>query len=200
MHSLMYISNQHGIGRLYFSITSLFNVGHHRWNMEVDLQSLFVLHVTWCAQLYSLAETRQPPPIPPHWTRIRGRYWSADRRHLFVTPWWARHRCIWRYTVQQTTDQKCNMLNHVFCTGLVRTMKMRNAWQKQSTKWDTTGRILCTFFLEKILAITNEFFQSITLIIFILWKRHWKMSAKEEQCTKIFYFRVSACIGIPQFM
>ncbi len=25
--------------------------------MEVDLQSLFGLHVTWCAQLYSLAET-----------------------------------------------------------------------------------------------------------------------------------------------
>ncbi len=35
-------------------------------NMEVDLQSLFGLHVTWCAQLYSLAETRNPPsPHPP---------------------------------------------------------------------------------------------------------------------------------------
>jgi hypothetical protein len=30
--------------------------------MEVDLQSLFGLHVTWCAQLYSLAETPQLPP------------------------------------------------------------------------------------------------------------------------------------------
>ncbi len=29
----------------------------HRLNMEADLQSLFRLHVTWCAQLYSLAET-----------------------------------------------------------------------------------------------------------------------------------------------
>ncbi len=28
--------------------------------MEVDLQSLFGLHVTWCAQLYSLAETLTP--------------------------------------------------------------------------------------------------------------------------------------------
>ncbi len=27
--------------------------GFHRLNMEVDLQSLFGLHVTWCAQLYS---------------------------------------------------------------------------------------------------------------------------------------------------
>jgi hypothetical protein len=34
--------------------------------MEVDLQSLFGLHVKWCAQLYSLAETRPrtPPPRP----------------------------------------------------------------------------------------------------------------------------------------
>jgi hypothetical protein len=41
----------------------------HRLNIEVDLQSLFGLHVTGCAQLYSLAETPQtpsPPPIPPH--------------------------------------------------------------------------------------------------------------------------------------
>ncbi len=31
--------------------------------MEVDRQSLFGLHVTWCAQLYSLAEA---PELPPH--------------------------------------------------------------------------------------------------------------------------------------
>ncbi len=37
----------------------------HRLNMEVDLQTLFGLHVTWCAQLYSLAKTLQLPP-PPH--------------------------------------------------------------------------------------------------------------------------------------
>ncbi len=34
--------------------------------MEVDLQSLFGLHVKWCAQLYSLAETPQLPPSPLH--------------------------------------------------------------------------------------------------------------------------------------
>ncbi len=34
--------------------------------MGVDLQRLFGLHVTWCAQLYSLAETLQLPPLPPH--------------------------------------------------------------------------------------------------------------------------------------
>ncbi len=37
----------------------------HKLNMELDLQSLFGLHVTWCAQLYSLAETGQPY-IRPH--------------------------------------------------------------------------------------------------------------------------------------
>ncbi len=29
--------------------------------VEVDLKSLFGLHVTWCAQQYSLAETLQLP-------------------------------------------------------------------------------------------------------------------------------------------
>ncbi len=55
----------------------------HRLNMEVDIQSLFGLYVTWCVQLYSLAETPQPPPIG---TRItRALLVSKDRRHLFVT-------------------------------------------------------------------------------------------------------------------
>ncbi len=43
--------------------------GRHRLNMELDLQSLFGLHtlsrdVHSCSQLFSLAETTQPPP--PH--------------------------------------------------------------------------------------------------------------------------------------
>jgi len=55
--------------------------------MKVHLQSLFGLHVTLCAQLYSLAET---PPLPPS-SRIGTRIWGAllvskDRRHLLVTP------------------------------------------------------------------------------------------------------------------
>ncbi len=67
--------------------------GSHRLNMEVDLQSLFGLHVTWCARLYSLAETAvtpsYPSPIPPHWDSCtRALLVNKDsRRHLFVTPW-----------------------------------------------------------------------------------------------------------------
>ncbi len=50
----------------------------HRLNMELDLQSFFGLHVTWCEQLYSVSETPHPPSSPPRiWTRLRGLYWSA---------------------------------------------------------------------------------------------------------------------------
>ncbi len=49
----------------------------HRLNIELDLQSLFGLHVTWCAQLHSLAETPQSPRTPAFGLDIRERYWSA---------------------------------------------------------------------------------------------------------------------------
>jgi hypothetical protein len=55
--------------------------------MELDLQSLFELHVKRCAQLYSLAEKTRNPPPPAFGLDIRGRYRSAkDRRHLLVIP------------------------------------------------------------------------------------------------------------------
>ncbi len=61
-------------GRHYCVPSSAKNTGpfyslrrEHRLNMELDLQSLFGLHVTWCAQIYSLADTQQPgPPFSPH--------------------------------------------------------------------------------------------------------------------------------------
>ncbi len=59
---------------------------YHKLNMNVDLQSLVGLHVTWCAQLYSLAETPQPPQSPRIWTRIRGRYWSAKTDDISLWP------------------------------------------------------------------------------------------------------------------
>ncbi len=60
----------------------------HRLNIEIDPQSLFGLHVTWCAQLFSLAETPQPQPSPRLWAHIRGALLvSLDRRHLLVSPW-----------------------------------------------------------------------------------------------------------------
>jgi hypothetical protein len=64
----------------------------HRFNIELDLQSLFGLRVTWFEQLYLFAEpeTPQPHPSPRIWNHIRGAralLVSQDRRHLFVTPW-----------------------------------------------------------------------------------------------------------------
>jgi hypothetical protein len=61
------------------SFISAFN---HRFNMELDLQSLFGLHL----YLYSLAESPQLP-LPPHLgSYTRALLVSQDRRHLFVTP------------------------------------------------------------------------------------------------------------------
>jgi hypothetical protein len=61
----------------------------HRLNEELDPQSLFELHFQ-CTQLYSLAETPQPSPLPPHSPAFgliystRALLVSQDRRHLFV--------------------------------------------------------------------------------------------------------------------
>jgi hypothetical protein len=57
---------------------------YHRLNMELDLQSLFGLHV-YTVQLYSLSETPHPPP-PYFGTYTRALLVIQDRRHLFVTP------------------------------------------------------------------------------------------------------------------
>ncbi len=49
--------------------------------MELDLHSLFGLHVTWRAQLFPLAEAPQSPPprpLPPHLGLIKDvRCWLA---------------------------------------------------------------------------------------------------------------------------
>jgi hypothetical protein len=58
----------------------------HRLHMELDLRSLFGLHVLCTAVLIGWGPRN--PPSPRIWALIRGRYWSAkNRRHLFVTPW-----------------------------------------------------------------------------------------------------------------
>jgi hypothetical protein len=53
-------------------------------HVELDLQSLFGLHVHSCA----LRLRPCKPPIPPHLdSYTRGLLVSQDRRHLFVTRW-----------------------------------------------------------------------------------------------------------------
>jgi hypothetical protein len=47
----------------------------HRFNMELDFQCLFGLHVYSCT---NWLRPRNPPPPPPRMSaHIRGRYWSA---------------------------------------------------------------------------------------------------------------------------
>ncbi len=55
--------------------------------MELNLQGVFGLHVTWrtCIQ-YSLAEPPQPIPSPHIWTRIWGRYWPAEIDDISLWP------------------------------------------------------------------------------------------------------------------
>ncbi len=53
---------------------------HQRLNMKLDLWAP-------CAQLYSLAETPQPPPPAPRiWAHMRGRYWSAKKDDISLWP------------------------------------------------------------------------------------------------------------------
>jgi hypothetical protein len=61
----------------------MFSQWYHWLNMELDLQSLFGLHVTWCEQLY--AETPESISLPPHLDPYtRAPLVSKDKRHLLV--------------------------------------------------------------------------------------------------------------------
>jgi len=57
----------------------------HRLNMELDLLSLFGLHVQRCT--YPLAEAPQRPPPPHLGSYTRTLVVSQDRLLLFVTSW-----------------------------------------------------------------------------------------------------------------
>ncbi len=60
-------------------------ISGHRFNMELDLHSLFGLHP--CAQVYSLAESWDPPPSPCIWAHSRGgRYQSAKIDDISLWP------------------------------------------------------------------------------------------------------------------
>jgi hypothetical protein len=54
----------------------------HRLNMELDLQSLFGLHVQSCTHWLR----PRNPPAPPIWAHIRWRYWSAKIDDISLCP------------------------------------------------------------------------------------------------------------------
>jgi len=73
----------------YFPATIAHPAEHfdHRLNMELDLQSLFGLHVTWCAQLTQLTHWLRPRNPPPRlWAHVRGRYWSPKIDDISLWP------------------------------------------------------------------------------------------------------------------
>jgi hypothetical protein len=56
--------------------------------MELDLKSLFGLHVHSCAHWLRPRILTPPSPSPRHLgSYTRALLVSQDRRHLFVTPW-----------------------------------------------------------------------------------------------------------------
>jgi hypothetical protein len=60
----------------------------HRLNMELDLQSLFGLHVL----IYThWLRPRNPHPSPRIWAHIRGRYWSDKKDDIFFDPLATQH-------------------------------------------------------------------------------------------------------------
>jgi hypothetical protein len=66
-------------GRLAFALSSTVPqergaLSLSRKNMEIDLQSLFGLHVHSCTHWLI---PRNPHPPPRIWAHVRGRYWSA---------------------------------------------------------------------------------------------------------------------------
>jgi hypothetical protein len=144
----LFLSSLHGRGKISSS---------HRLNMEVDLQSLFGLHLTWCAQLFSLAETPQLPTSPRIWTRItRVLLVSKDRRHLFVTP------C-----------QQCNLFNffsyliylfryHVMCTGSPcrrwSGTRRQCCWIPPTTDtWRHTATDTCSYYATSMSTVRPQF-------------------------------------------
>jgi hypothetical protein len=52
--------------------------------MELDLQSLFGLHVHSCTHYLILQ--LPPSPLPRIWAHIRGRYWSAKIDDISLKP------------------------------------------------------------------------------------------------------------------
>ncbi len=58
-----------------------------RLYMELDLQSLFGLHVQWCTAVLIGWDPATPPPPPYLGSYTRALLVSQDRWHFFVAPW-----------------------------------------------------------------------------------------------------------------
>jgi hypothetical protein len=73
----------------------------HKLNMELDLQSLFGLHVHSCSHWLRPA-TPPPPPLLGLYTRAL--LVSQDRQHLFVAPWFNVNETLQKNVIDQLSD------------------------------------------------------------------------------------------------
>ncbi len=109
--------------------------------MEVDLRSLFGLHVTWCAQLH---RPRNPPP-PRIWTRYtRALLVSKDRRHLLVTPCIYCIRMSWCTATDWLLCNCCHLLTgQRFSRGHLGSFIAGTEDSRRTLKmWEVTGPTL----------------------------------------------------------
>jgi hypothetical protein len=58
---------------VFYNLATFVVLFHHRLNMELDLQSLFGLHVNSCTHWLRPRNS----PSPRIWAHLRGSYWSA---------------------------------------------------------------------------------------------------------------------------
>ncbi len=85
------------------------NGSRHRFNMELDLQSLFGL---LCTAVLIGWDPAIPPPLDPHWgSYTRALVVSQDRRHLFVIPWLTYYYCI----LPNVSEKFVFKLQYCFC-------------------------------------------------------------------------------------
>jgi hypothetical protein len=79
--------------------------------MELDLQSLFGIHVHNCTLWQRPRRPAPPPPPdpPPIWAHIRGRYWLAKIDDISLGPLWVKpyHRLAFFFRKEANRSSFC---------------------------------------------------------------------------------------------
>ncbi len=112
---------------------------NHRINMELDLQSLFGLHVHSCT--HGLRPRNLPPPHI--WAYIRGRYWSAKRDDISLWPPATNAKMTFQrkgLAKLKSTVQHCWRKSRMTRNGF----KIRKIYKKYILSWGSVLNCSCT--------------------------------------------------------